>query len=92
MLTRRANRFCCADRGDHRIDLLGQPRDHRLARRDIPRHLDAGVVGDQRRGASASSVEQCDRALAGQPRHQPGPDGDHPQPSATTAPRPPPPR
>ena len=56
MFTRRANRFCCSHRGDHRIDMLGRSGDHRLARRGIPRHGDLGIVGDQRRSvASASS-------------------------------------
>ncbi len=35
---------------DHRIDLLGRPGDHRLARRGIHRHRHLGIVGDQRLG------------------------------------------
>ena len=35
---------------DHRIDLIGRPGDHGLARRGIHRHAHLGVVGDQRLG------------------------------------------
>ena len=78
---------------DHRIDLLGRPGDHRLARRGIHRHGDLGVVGDQRRG--------------GLPRPAPAAPSRPARPAATSAasgwrspaarrpgsaPRPPPPR
>ena len=52
-----------------------------------------GIVGDQRLGAFGVQFQQRHRALAGQPRHQPRPGGDHPQTlGRRSAPRPPPPR
>ena len=67
-------------RRDHRVDLLGRPGDHRLARRGIHRHRHLGILGDQRLGGLGIQLQQRHRALAGQPRHQPRPRRDHPQP------------
>ncbi len=67
------------DRGDDGVDLLGQARHHRLARRDVPGHLDAGVVGDERLGGVGVQLDQRDGALPGEAGHDAGALGDDPQ-------------
>ena len=65
--------------GDQCVDLLGRPRDHSLARRGVDGDGDVGMVGDQPLSRVGVEFEQCHRALAGQPGHQPRPGGDHVQ-------------
>ena len=68
------------DHRDHRIHLLGRSGDHCLLRCGIYRHREIRVVGDQLLGGGRIQFQQRHRALPGQPRHQPGPGGDHFQP------------
>ena len=69
-----------AHRGNHRVDRGHRAGDHRLARRNVARHTDFGVAGDQSLGCLGVELQQCDRALAGELGHQLRTDGDHPQP------------
>ena len=77
---RRASRSCASTTAITASTCCGRPGDHGLARRGIHRQGDIRVVGDQRRGGLRVQLEQRHRALPGQPRHQPRPGGDHPQP------------
>ena len=69
-----------AHRGNHRVDRGHRAGDHRLARRNVARHTDFGVAGDQCLGRLGVELQQRDRPLAGELGHQLRTDGDHPQP------------
>ena len=78
---------------DHRIDPLGRPGDHGLARRGIHRQGDFGVVGDQRRGGFPGPTP----AAPSRPARPAGPSTatgwrSPATPRPGSAPRPPPPR
>ena len=62
---------------DHRVHLLGRPRDHRLLRSGIHRHSDIRVVRDQLLDRLGLQLQQRHRALPRQPRHQLRPRRDH---------------
>ena len=78
---------------DHRIDLLGRPGDHGLARRGIHRQGHFGVVGDQRLGGLPGPAP----AAPSRPARPAGPSAatgwrSPATPRPGSAPRPPPPR
>ena len=66
MLTRRANRFCALTAAITASTAATGSGDHRLARRDVARHTDFGVAGDQCLGCLGVELQQRHRALAGE--------------------------
>ena len=76
-LDRAGEQVLRAHRLDDGLHLILRPGDHRLPRRGVHREGESGVFGEQRGGGVGVEFEQRHRALAGQPRHQPRPGGDH---------------